>query len=143
MTRTAWRVRRTPAAWHAWLVAVALLACGAGVYWLTGGAERFESWFALPSPAALGLDGDAARPLRDWWPDLCWAFFVGVAARELAWALWLRVDLATVLVVASSWELGQAAGWLPGHFSGVDLCVSLAAGAMAFAWPARRGEDRG
>ncbi|WP_154659424.1 hypothetical protein [Arenimonas composti] len=127
-----------------WIVAFALLAAGAAVYWLSSRPAVFEHWFRLPQPSALGLDHPrlvaVADAIRRWFPDLCWSVFAGVAARDLAWATFRRVDLVVVVFAAMSWELGQL---VLGHrgYAHSDLAISFLGGVLAFAWPGETAKE--
>ena len=128
-------IGRDAASLRCWIVACGLLACGALVYWLSPGTVLFERWFGLPSAESLftlpAPFTATMQGMRHWWPDLCWAFFAGLVARDLCWAAAGRVPGALVLVAATSWELGQGLDWLPGVFTWPDFSVSMAAGLAA------------
>lgn len=126
---------RDPASAGCWVLAAALLAAGALVYWLSPGTVLFERWFGLPPPEKLFVvPGPVAAfcgTARHWFPDLAWAFFAGVVVRDLAWALCQRVPGPLVLLGALSWELGQGLQYLPGVFTWPDFSVSMGAGVCA------------
>lgn len=139
-------IGREPASAVCWLAACGLLASGALVYWLSPGTVLFEHWFGLPSSESLMTLPDTIirvmPAIRHLWPDLCWAFFAGIVARDLCWALVGRVPGLVVLAGALSWELGQALDLLPGVFTWPDFSVSMAAGLAAVFCGTAKGEGR-
>lgn len=139
-------IGREPATAFCWLVAWSLLASGALVYWLSPGTVLFEHWFGLPSAETVVALPDAVTrallAIRHLWPDLCWAYFAGIVARDLCWAVAGRVPGPVVLVAALSWELGQGLDLLPGVFTWPDFSVSMAAGLAAVFCGAAKGEGQ-
>ena len=129
--------RRTPVTTAGWVFAGLALALGALVYWLAPGQERFEAWWGLPAPMAIGHPGlaGALAWLRPWGPDACWALFAGVVARDLLWAGFRFAPAAAVLLAACSWELAQGLGLIDGTFTFPDLYVSMAGGILALCLP--------
>ncbi len=137
-----WQPPTQPVAWSSWLFVMLLAALATTLYWLSPGLERFESWLQLPPPPPLPRSWlPTLLLLRDSAPDFVWALLAGCCLRDLIWSLRLPVPAFCVIVAATGWELGQWLSLLPGYFDVVDLGLSVVAGGLALAVPAK-GEPR-
>ena len=137
-----WQPPTQPVAWSSWLFVMLLAALATTLYWLSPGLERFESWLQLPPPPPLPAPWlPTLLLLRDSAPDFVWALLAGCCLRDLIWSLRLPVPAFCVIVAATGWELGQWLSLLPGYFDVVDLGLSVVAGGLALAVPAK-GEPR-
>lgn len=140
--RTLWQPPAQPVAWSSWLFVMLLGALATTLYWLSPGLERFESWLQLPPPPTLPASWlPTLLLLRDSVPDFVWALLAGCCLRDLIWSLRLPLPAASVILAATGWELGQWLSLLPGYFDVVDLGLSVVAGGLALAVPAK-GEPR-
>lgn len=131
-----------PVALSSWSLVVLLGAVATLLYWLGPEPERFEIWLRLPAPPTLPPEWlPSLLALRDRVPDFAWALLLGCCLRDLIWALRLAVPGIAVVLAAAGWELGQLLSLLPGYFDVVDLGLSVIAGGLALAVPAK-GEPR-